>query len=530
MNTQLNNLRKHCSQRQTSISHTLPLLFATTMLTFGLGGCATNPVTGKSEISIISEAWELKTGEQQYAPARQSQGGDYLADEEVQAYVSEVGQKVAAASDRKLPYEFSVINNGVPNAWALPGGKISINRGLLTELGSEAELAAVLGHEVVHSAARHGAKGVERGTILQVATAAAGIATANTDYGKYVAVGAGLGSQLINSRYGRGAESESDRYGMDYMSRAGYDPQGAVDLQQTFVDLSGQKDSSFLDGLFASHPPSKQRLEANKAYAKTLPKGGITGKARYQQVMARLNETKPAYENYEKARQMAKDNRPKEARKLVNLAIKKEPNEGHFHSFLGDLELDAKRYTSAQNAYSEAIELNPGFFYPHLQSGITSEKQDALKQAKSRLNRSIELLPTAQAYNALGNIAERQGNTDEAREYFAAASQDPSASGQAALNSLIKIDVARNPGAFIGIRYGRNNASAIQVEIANRAPRAFKNVVLSIRYIDQKGSARSSQRQIGLLGAGEAKLINTGLVSLQGEVQISVVSAKLNEG
>ena len=166
MNDQLNNLAPLSSKHQRPQSRTLQLILAAAALTFGLGGCATNPVTGKSEISIISEAWELKTGKQQYAPARQSQGGDYLADEAVQAYVNEVGQKVAAVSDRKLPYEFSVINNGVPNAWALPGGKISINRGLLTELDSEAELAAVLGHEVVHSAARHGAKGVERGTIL----------------------------------------------------------------------------------------------------------------------------------------------------------------------------------------------------------------------------------------------------------------------------------------------------------------------------------------------------------------------------
>ena len=530
MNTKLNNLSESSSKRQSISSHHLRLILAATALTLGLGGCATNPVTGKSEISIISEAWEIKTGKQQYAPARQSQGGDYLADKGVQAYINEVGQKVAAVSDRKLPYEFSVINNGVPNAWALPGGKISINRGLLTELGSEAELAAVLGHEVVHSAARHGAKGVERGTILQATAAVAGIATANTDYGKYIALGAGLGSQLINSRYGRSAESESDRYGMNYMSRAGYDPQGAVDLQQTFVDLSEQKDSNFFEGLFASHPPSKQRLEANKTYAQTLPKGGITGKARYQQVMKRLNETKPAYEDYEKARQMAKENRPKEARKLVNKAIKVEPNEGHFHSFLGDLELDAKRYTSAQNAYSEAIDLNPGFFYSYLQSGITSEKQGALSQAKSRLNRSIELLPTAQAFNALGNIAERQGDTDQAREYFAAASQDPSESGQAALNSLIKIDVARDPGAYISIRYGRNEFAAIQVETANRAPRAFNNVVLSINYIDQRGRARISQRQIELLGASEAKLINTGLISPQGEIQISVVSAIFNGG
>ena len=97
-------------------------------------------------------------GSQNYGPARQSQGGDYFIDPELTAYVQSVGNKLAAVSDRKLPYEYTVLNDSVPNAWAMPGGKIAFNRGLLYELNSEAELAAVMGHEMVHAAARHGAK------------------------------------------------------------------------------------------------------------------------------------------------------------------------------------------------------------------------------------------------------------------------------------------------------------------------------------------------------------------------------------
>jgi len=126
---------------------------------FVLSGCATNPVTGKKELSFVGEDWELQVGAQQYSPGRQSQGGDYAADPRVVAYVNKVGQRLAAVSDRQLPYEFKVINSDVPNAWALPGGKIAINRGLLVKMKSEAELAAVLGHEIVHAAAKHGAKG-----------------------------------------------------------------------------------------------------------------------------------------------------------------------------------------------------------------------------------------------------------------------------------------------------------------------------------------------------------------------------------
>ena len=176
----------------------------------GLSGCATNPVTGETELSRIPESQELSIGKQHYAPARQSQGGDYVADPEVGAYVSEVGQRLAAVSDRKLPYEFEVINNSAPNAWALPGGKIAINRGLLIELESEAELAAVLGHEIVHAAAKHGAKGMQRGLLLQGAVIAATIAAQGQAYANLAQMGASVGAQLINQKYGRDAEREAD--------------------------------------------------------------------------------------------------------------------------------------------------------------------------------------------------------------------------------------------------------------------------------------------------------------------------------
>src|ERR1044071_977644 len=217
-----------------------------TLIALGaLSGCGVNPVTGKKEIQFVSEAQELQIGAQNYSPTRQSEGGDLTVMPELTAYVNEVGQKLAAVADRKLPYEFVVLNNSVPNAWALPGGKIAVNRGLLTELRSEAELAAVLGHEIVHAAARHGAKAQERGTLLQVGLAAAQIGAAVSDVDTNVAglliQGAGVGAQLVQQKYGRDQESEADKYGMKYMKAAGYDPQGAVTLQETFVRLTQQE-------------------------------------------------------------------------------------------------------------------------------------------------------------------------------------------------------------------------------------------------------------------------------------------------
>ena len=102
------------------------------LLVLSAAGCAVNPVTGKKELSIISAQQEVSMGAERYQPYQQQQGGRYSVDPELNVYVNSVGQKLARVSDRpNLPYEFVVLNNSVPNAWALPGGKIAVNRGLL---------------------------------------------------------------------------------------------------------------------------------------------------------------------------------------------------------------------------------------------------------------------------------------------------------------------------------------------------------------------------------------------------------------
>ena len=506
------------------------LALSTFLLAAVLSGCATNPVTGKSEISLVSESWELKTGAQNYLPARQSQGGDYVADPQVQAYVQEVGNKLAAVSDRDLPYEFAVINNSVPNAWAMPGGKIAINRGLLTELGSEAELAAVLGHEIVHAAAKHSAQAVQRGVMLQAAVLATGIATKDSDYGQVAAIGAGAGAALINSKYGRDDERESDVYGMNYMSRAGYNPQGAVELQQTFVALKDGKAANFLEGLFASHPPSQERVATNRQHAATLPSGGIEGRQRYEQMMARLIDSKPAYEAYDEARQAVADNRLKAARRLVQQAIDSEPREGHFYALLGDIEADEDDLNAADRAYDQAVNLNPNFFYPLMRSGVINERQGRIAKAKRRLNRSLELLETAEAYNTLGAIAEREGNLQQAEELYARAAQDSGAAGQTALTSLVSLRSKSNPAALVSLRWGIGADGKVLIEATNKTPRTLMGIDLQIRLVDAQGISRNYNQRLVGLSPGQVTQVSTGLRPGSGQVQLGIASIETVQG
>jgi predicted Zn-dependent protease len=497
----------------------------------GAGGCATNPVTGENELILISESQELSIGKQQYAPMRQSQGGDYVVDPQVEAYVNEVGQRLAAVSDRKLPYEFKVLNNSVPNAWALPGGKIAVNRGLLTELQSEAELAAVLGHEIVHAAAKHSAKGIQRGMLLQGAVLAATIATQDKAYANLAQLGTSLGAQLVNQKYGRDAERESDYYGMQYMSRAGYDPQGAVELQETFVKLSADRREDWLSGLFASHPPSPERVQNNIQTAAALPSGGETGTQVYQRRIARLTKSKPAYQAYDEAQKALSGGKAGQAKTLVQKAIAIEPREGHFYSLAGDIEQRNKAFSAARRHYDKAISLNSDFFYYHLQRGLVNERLSANVDAQRDLERSVALLPTADAYNALGNLASAERRYTVAKQYYAKAADHQSAAGKAAFASLVELDLPDNPGKYIKVRSGINRSGRLIAEISNPTPRDVTGIVLAVRYPDASGRLRQIERPLqGRLNAGHRQVLDLGIAldpAQATQVHSGVVAARI---
>ncbi|MCG8435770.1 MAG: M48 family metalloprotease, partial [Gammaproteobacteria bacterium] len=360
--------------------------------------------------------------------------------------VNEVGQKIAAHSARShLPYEFVVINSSVPNAWALPGGKIAINRGLLVELENEAELAAVLGHEIVHADARHTARSIHRSRVAGGIVAGVGILLGASSDNKYsgLALGLGaLGASLILQKYGREAELEADLYGTEYMVKAGYDPHGAVTLQEKFVALSEGRQSNWLEGLFASHPPSQERVERNKLTANRLGGVGDLGESRYKQKMARLLKSGPAYEDHDEGVQAIKETQFDQALSLANSAIGLEPREAIFYELKGDALLGKKNTKAALAEYQSAIERNPDYFIHHLSSGLTKKQLGNRQGAQQDLTRSISLLPTAVAHEALGDIAAEQGRRQEAINHYSVAAQSNSPAGQRAAQKLERLRTA----------------------------------------------------------------------------------------
>lgn len=498
-----------------------------------LGGCAVNPVTGERELTFVSESQEISIGQQNYSPSKQSQGGDYTVDPALTAYVSQVGQRVAAQSDRDLPYEFAVLNNGVPNAWALPGGKIAINRGLLTELENEAELAAVLGHEVVHSAARHGAKSMERGTLLQGVLMATAIGASQTEYGNFIVGGAQVGAQLISTKYGRDAELESDFYGTRYMVAAGYDPEGAVTLQEKFVALSAGRESSWLEGLFASHPPSEERVRRNVETARTLKQETAAdldlGKKRFQQKMAYLNASQPAYDAFTEAHGHAAGGDMTKALASVNKAIKLEPKEPRFYGLRGDIYLEQNKFQAATEEYSKALNRDKNYYEYYLGRGLANKQMGNAAAAKRDLELSADLLPTSIAMNELGELSLAAGQPQVAKGYFKNAMDAGGNQGQRALVAYTKLDLPGNPAPYFQSR-ATLDGGQIKAQVGNASAVDVKRINVTFTAIIN-GQTVSKTVRGGALSTGKAYVLNSGIaVDAQdqlGDVSVQVTAATL---
>jgi predicted Zn-dependent protease len=217
--------------------------------------CATNPVTGKKQISLLSEAEEAAIGQQQDVEIRREMG--VYDDQGLQRYVSEIGQDIARASHRpNLPWTFTIVDSPAINAFALPGGYVYVTRGILAYLDDEAELAGVLGHEIGHVTARHAAQAYTRQAQANLGLTILSIFVPTTR--PFADLGAtGLGVLFLKN--GREAEIEADRLGVEYGSGAGYDPAGVPRFLST-LNRVNQLSERGIPNWLSTHPDPGSRV------------------------------------------------------------------------------------------------------------------------------------------------------------------------------------------------------------------------------------------------------------------------------
>jgi len=221
-----------------------------------LPSCARNPVTGKQEFMLLSEADEIKMGKESDASVVQMYG--IYDDENLAKYVNDLGQKMAKISHRpQLKYEFKVMDSPVINAFAVPGGYIYVTRGILAYLNNEAELAGVVGHEIGHVTARHSA---QKYSEVYIANLGLGIGSiVSKDFAMFSGLAAqGLG--LLFLKFSRDDERQSDVLGVDYSTKVGYDARQMSNFFSTLDKMQSKSEQGGLPDWFSTHPNPADRV------------------------------------------------------------------------------------------------------------------------------------------------------------------------------------------------------------------------------------------------------------------------------
>ena len=231
----------------------LRMLLVGSAVALTVAACQQAPITGRQQLILLPESQDAQMGLQAYQEIKQE--SKISRDPELNRRVQRVGRRIAEVSPHpEWAWEFTVFDNDEPNAFALPGGKVGVHTGLFRVAENDDQLAAVMGHEVAHAIARHGAERMSQGILAQGLGAGAVLGGVNPQIVEVAAQAATLGVILP---YSRTQESEADHIGLLYMAEAGYDPREAVELWRNFEALGGQRPPEFL----STHPSEGTRIE-----------------------------------------------------------------------------------------------------------------------------------------------------------------------------------------------------------------------------------------------------------------------------
>jgi predicted Zn-dependent protease len=316
-----------------------------------LAGCAINPVTGESQLMLISERDEIAM-DRQYSPHQFSRDYGPTQDEPLNRYIDETGKRMAALTHRPtMPYSFRGVNATYVNAYAFPGGSIACTRGILLALDNEAEMAALLGHEIGHVNARHTAEHMSKGMLVQatVGGLAAVATTQGALLGDMVNGLGNIGAGALLAKYSRDNERQADGLGMEYMYRSGYNTEGMIGLMDVLRALSKNKPGA-IELMFATHPMSDERYQSAVLRSKSKypdSKGLPLHRERYMDETARLRTIKNAIEALQTGQQLMAKKDFSGAESHLRAALKEAPNDYTALIMMAQWLLTQKKYREA---------------------------------------------------------------------------------------------------------------------------------------------------------------------------------------
>lgn len=388
-----------------------------------VAACTVNPVTGDRQLDLMGEPQEIQLGATLY-PQYTAQSFGEVQDTELQAFVERVGVRLAQVGHRpQLPWTFNAVNDPSVNAYALPGGKVSITRGLLARMESEDELAAVLGHETGHVTARHAAQQYTRQVLSQLALVGAAVYMEVEDVdnrGLYM-VGGMLGAQLALAHYSREQERQSDFLGFEYMSQVGYNPEGMVDLMETLASTN-QRSPSFVEQMFASHPMTSERIDTARQRVANAPPE-LTSRplttAEYTAATDLVRRQREAYDRVVEARASMSNESFDSARRLLQQSADEWRDDGLLRIFLATVLARQEQMDAATREASKAVVDAPAIFMVQATGArifLARERWNPALDALDRADGILPGMPDVRYYR--GRCLEELGRDREAAEAY----------------------------------------------------------------------------------------------------------------
>lgn len=378
-------------------------------------GCAVNPATGQRQLMLVSEDWEIQV-DKQNSPHQFSSDYGTIQDDALSRYIRQVGASMVPNTHRpQMPYNFNVVNATYINAYAFPGGSIAATRGILLSLESEAELSALIGHELGHVNARHTAQQMSKGTLLQ--TIAGGVSvfagTKGDSYGTLASQISALGAGALLASYSRDNERQADNLGMTYMVKTGYGTEGFVQLMTMLNSLS-KGSSNAVSLLFATHPMSQERYNtavslANSEFSSS--KGKKLNRERYMDNTANLRKLKPAIENFQKAEEYMAGESYDKAETSFKAGLKTAPSDYAGLLMMAKCQYAQKKYNEALNFSEQAKKAYPKEAQANYVNGLSRVQLKKFDQAVADFTSYETKLPgnpnaifyRGYAYEGMGN-------------------------------------------------------------------------------------------------------------------------------
>jgi len=376
-------------------------------LLFFIVSCTTSN-SEKPLFTLISEEKEVELGNL-YTPSSIDEFEGLYPEKEVQEYVNSVGLKIAKVTERKLPYKFYVVNSGIVNAFALPGGPVVITRGLLLQLDSESELAGVLGHELGHINARHHVKFLAKQLALSFILQVGSLFVPQNLSGEILLQLGQISASLLTLKFSRDQEREADRYGFLYAFKAGYSPEGMIEVFEKFKKLEKKRPPAWL----STHPLPESRIEEAKKHIATFKPSGILIKdtQRFHEVKNYLVKTKESYDYVEKGKKAYKDKNIIEAKSYFKKALELYPKNTVALVYLAKIEAEEKNLEKAKEYSDLALKYDPEFFTANIISGMVYFKLKNFDTALRFFEKGKALIPfNGISYYYAGRIYEEKQN------------------------------------------------------------------------------------------------------------------------